>query len=160
MKSYNGFSSAQRNWALAWLKREYAAGRRQPPLRCDGCGQEEGIIDAHSEDYSQPFGDHIGAFGFCYTCHMMIHCRFGHWEAWDRYRAALREGRLFVPFHNRAFRTFQLQFLGEELKAHAVERVGDCPLSLDEIARSRAELRAIGVFAPAPRRSAAQAPAP
>ena len=65
MNPYNGFSPVQRVQALRWLKGEYAARRRQRPTSCDGCGQTEGIIQAHSEDYGQPFGDHIGAFGFC-----------------------------------------------------------------------------------------------
>ena len=38
--------------ALRWLKGEYAAGRRHPPLVCDACDQDEGPIEAHSEDYS------------------------------------------------------------------------------------------------------------
>ena len=89
MNPYNGFSPAQRARALSWLKREYAAGRRSPPTTCDGCGRTEGIIEAHSEDYSQPFGDHIGRYGFCYRCHMMLHSRVRAPEAWARYKAEL-----------------------------------------------------------------------
>jgi hypothetical protein len=95
---YNGFSPVQRVQALRWLKGEYAAGRRQRPTSCDGCGQTEGIIQAHSEDYSQPFGDHIGAFGFCYRCHVMLHSRHRAPEAWARYKAELVAGVTFQPF--------------------------------------------------------------
>ncbi|TPW00438.1 MAG: hypothetical protein USCAAHI_00115 [Beijerinckiaceae bacterium] len=44
MNSYNNFSPAQRMRALRWLRAEYAAGRRHPPLVCDACGQTEGVI--------------------------------------------------------------------------------------------------------------------
>ena len=92
MNSYNGFEPGQRYRALRWLKGEVAAGRRHPPTVCEACGQTEGIIEAHSEDYSDPFGDHIGAYGFCYVCHMMIHCRLKAPEAWKDYREAVRAG--------------------------------------------------------------------
>jgi hypothetical protein len=61
VNSYNGFTPQQRAHALRGLNREYAAGRRQRPTSCDACGQTEGVIEPHSEDYSEPFGDHIGA---------------------------------------------------------------------------------------------------
>jgi hypothetical protein len=75
MGPYNGFSAAQRQRALAWVKKQYAAGTRQRPTRCDACSQDRGIIERHSEDYSEPFGDHIGAYALCFTCHMMVHAR-------------------------------------------------------------------------------------
>ena len=76
MNSYNGYSGAQRLKALAWIKKEWANGTRPAkPCSCDVCGQTEGLLMWHSEDYSAPFGDNIGRFGLCYTCHMMIHCR-------------------------------------------------------------------------------------
>ena len=93
MNAYNGFSGAQRTRALDWLNREYGAGRRQRPTLCDLCGQDEGLIQAHSEDYSgPPFGDNIGYFALCYICHMMIHCRFRNPRAWSDYRRLLSEG--------------------------------------------------------------------
>ena len=71
-KSYNGFSAAQRNRAGRWLNAEYAAGRRTRPTRCQACGTTEGVR-GHSEDYSEPFGPHIGAFGLCHRCHLALH---------------------------------------------------------------------------------------
>jgi hypothetical protein len=90
VQSYNGFTAHARLKAYKWLMAEYAAGHRVRPIACDACTQNEGLIEPHSEDYSEPFGDHIGQHGCCYACHMMIHCRFGAREAWDRY--ASREG--------------------------------------------------------------------
>ena len=110
LKPYNGFDHAQRLAALAWLKGEYAAGRRTRPVRCDACGQTEGPIDPHSEDYSRPFGEHIGKHGLCYRCHMMIHCRFKNPQAWVAYKQHVREGRIFVPI-GRSFPLFCQQSL-------------------------------------------------
>jgi hypothetical protein len=68
LKTYNGFNHDQRMRGYRWLQGEYAAGRRARPTVCDACGQNEGPIEAHSENYSAPFGDHIGKHGLCYRC--------------------------------------------------------------------------------------------
>jgi hypothetical protein len=111
MSDYKGFTGQQRNRALRWLNREYAAGRRMRPTSCDGCGQTAGIIEAHSEDYSEPFGDHIGGWGLCYRCHMALHCRFKAPEAWERYKAAIVAGGTFAPFLTRNWYGFRAQHL-------------------------------------------------
>lgn len=98
MKDHNGFSGAQRLRALAWFKREIAQGRREAaPKACEACTQTQGVLMFHSEDYSEPFGDHIGRHGLCFRCHMMIHCRFKNPEAWADYKAHVRAGRIFHP---------------------------------------------------------------
>ncbi|MFZ3327742.1 MAG: hypothetical protein WA231_18480 [Methylocella sp.] len=97
MNYYNGFSPQQRLRALKWLNAEFDAGRRTRPATCDACGQTEGAIECHSEDYSEPFGEHIGRYGVCHRCHMMIHCRFKNPEAWTAYKLHLRDGRIFAP---------------------------------------------------------------
>lgn len=110
MKPYNGFDHNQRMRALHWLRKEYAAGRRHPPTFCDACGQNEGVIEAHSEDYSgPPYGPHIGKHGLCYRCHMAIHCRFRHPGAWTAYKNAVRAGRIFHPI-GRSFGKFIQEF--------------------------------------------------
>jgi hypothetical protein len=80
-----------------WLQREYAAGRRARPTVCDACGQDQGPIDAHSESYAEPFGDHIGKYAVCYRCHMAIHTRFNNPEAWTAYKTAVALGRIYQP---------------------------------------------------------------
>lgn len=111
MDEYQGFTHRQRMKALRWLNREYAAGRRTRPTECDGCGQTEGIIEAHSEDYSEPFGDHIGGLGLCYRCHMALHCRLKAPEAWKLYRQAICCGVRFKPFEKRNWYGFRAQHL-------------------------------------------------
>lgn len=114
MNSYNGFSPAQRLTALKWFKGEESAGRRARQKVCDACGQTEGRIEPHSEDYSEPFGDHIGAFGLCYPCHMIIHCRFRNPRAWGVYRDHVRVGeRLAVPFLGRNWHRFTTTVLAD-----------------------------------------------
>jgi hypothetical protein len=86
VKNYNGFDHDQRMRALRWLRAEYAAGHRQQPTACDACGKDHGIIEAHSEDYREPFGPHIGAHSLCRGCHVMVHRRFRNPSAWQTYR--------------------------------------------------------------------------
>jgi hypothetical protein len=137
MNPYNGFSPRERIRALAWLKGEYAAGRRQPPIVCDACGQTAGLLEAHSEDYSTPYGDHTGAFGLCWTCHMMIHCRFKAAAAWERYRTAVAAGATAEPFQIRNFRRFTAMHLGAVSRAAWTQRPAPpARLILDEIERS------------------------
>ncbi|MCG3198579.1 MAG: hypothetical protein GHCLOJNM_03082 [bacterium] len=115
MKSYNGFSPSQRLKALAWLKGEYQSGARRPPVICDSCGQTEGIIDAHSEDYREAFGDHIGRFGLCFACHMMVHVRWSFPQRFHAYAECVASGNRFAPFLERDFQTFRTIFLYDAL---------------------------------------------
>jgi hypothetical protein len=115
LTTYNGFDHNQRMKAFRWLQREYAAGRRAPPTVCDACGQTEGEISAHSEDYSEPYGDHIGRYGLCYRCHMAIHTRFNSREAWEAYKLLISIGRIFHPI-GKNFGRFSSENLRRKLK--------------------------------------------
>jgi len=134
MKSYNGFTPKERTDAFIWLKGEYASGRREKGKVCDACGQTKGIVEDHSEDYSYPYGDHIGKYTFCYRCHMMIHCRFRNRLAWSKYKDDIREGKRFEPFYTRNFRTFAVESLnnrGMEINYEKYEKQPETVL--DEI---------------------------
>ena len=100
MKSYNGFDPKQRMEAFRWLQDQIAQGLREQPDTCQSCGQTLGRIMHHSEDYSKPFGPHIGAYIVCWRCHMMIHCRYQSFKGWECYRSELREGLRFAPTAN------------------------------------------------------------
>lgn len=110
MKPYNGFTPADRSRALRWLNAEYAAGRRTRPTRCDACGQMDGLIEPHSEDYSAPYGDNIGAFGLCYRCHMILHCRFNQPVAFQLYVETVLRGVRWPPLPSRDFPAIQRMF--------------------------------------------------
>jgi hypothetical protein len=120
------------------LKAEAAAGRRQPPIECDACSQTEGIIERHSEDYSQPFGDHIGKYAVCLTCHTMLHCRFKAPQAWQQYRDAIRGGAVFAPLSSRNFRRFTARFLGGALPQPVAWREPQRHTFLDDLEMSPA----------------------
>lgn len=132
--------------ALRWLRAEQAAGRRQRPSVCDACGQDKGIVDNHSEDYSEPFGDHIGRFSLCFTCHAHVHTRDKCPGAWGRYKRLVSEGFRFQPSYRRDWPRFASNFLrrAPKLQAALVEAVGPPPARriLDEIERESAAIRA------------------
>lgn len=114
MNSYNGFSPNQRMKALRWLRDQQAKGLRdQKPVSCDVCHQTEGLLDFHSEDYSEPFGPNIGEYSLCYICHMMIHCRFRNRASWNIYKKYLREGKQFKPYYFRDWQNFKKDCLIE-----------------------------------------------
>jgi hypothetical protein len=133
---YNGFSPAQRNRAQAWLRQQWAAGRPRPRVCC-ACGQDRGVIDAHAEDYTEPFGDHIDRYPLCYRCHMMVHCRFRCSEAWDAYRRAIRAGAGYEPIYTRSFGIVAAQLDGAVVAVTWHEPPKWCPLDEIHVAGER-----------------------
>jgi hypothetical protein len=114
MNSYNGFTPSQRMKAYKWLMNEYALSTRTKPVKCDSCGLTEGIIEPHSENYGEPFGNHIGQYSFCYRCHMMLHCRFRNKSAFIRYSTEVATGIQYEPFYVRNFHAFIKHLNGEQ----------------------------------------------
>jgi hypothetical protein len=106
--SYNGFAWRQRKRAYDWLKRQWKAGRRATPTTCDVCRQTRGYLMAHSEDYSFPYGDHIGRWSLCYWCHMLLHCRAAAPHVFARYVTMLEGGERFVNPARAHWRAVQL----------------------------------------------------
>ncbi|RSN38581.1 hypothetical protein DMC64_41680 [Amycolatopsis sp. WAC 04197] len=88
LSTYNGFSGAQRERVQSWLTREFAAGRIERPTQCESCGQNEGVIDAHHENYDEP----TSFVGLCVICHLALHCRFRNTEGFLEYRRRVAEG--------------------------------------------------------------------
>ena len=107
MREYNGFPSNVRARAGKYRKRMIAEGRipSRPPF-CRACGQTEGAMCYHTEDYSEPHGPHIVAFEICYACHMMIHCRHRNPERWIEYIEEVQAGSTFEPIHGWNFKAF------------------------------------------------------
>jgi hypothetical protein len=124
MNSYNGFSPQQRQDAFNWLKTQ----KRPEPTTCHACSQTEGPIMFHSEDYSAPYGDHIGQYHLCYICHMMVHCRFRAPERWLEYKRAVAQGFRYEPI-GKNWPLFTARFLrGNAISQPAVQ--GDIPMLL------------------------------
>jgi hypothetical protein len=82
---YNGFTPKERENAYRWLMQEVSEGRRILQTICEACGSENGR--PHSEDYSEPFGDHIGAYILCDRCHKTyLHSiRYRRPDSWKWY---------------------------------------------------------------------------
>jgi hypothetical protein len=111
MNSYNGFTPNQRMKAYKWLMEQYASNKRTKPTKCDSCGLTEGIIEPHSENYSEPYGNHIGQYGFCYRCHMMLHCRYRSPKNFEMYCELVSGGAQFQPFFTKNWTLFSQQQL-------------------------------------------------
>lgn len=112
MKSYNGFTAHQRNKAQAWLNAQWKSGALSRPAKCCSCAITEGIIDAHAEDYSEPFAKgKTDQYHLCFRCHLMLHCRYHHLSNFTQYCKAVYEGTQFAPFYKRDWPTFSNQML-------------------------------------------------
>ena len=123
MKDYNGFASSQRNKAQRWLNAQWARGSLPRPVRCVACGQDQGVIDAHAEDYSEPFAPcKTDGFHLCFVCHMMVHCRHRNEARWQEYRQHVETGSRPKAFVRRDWPRFQKGFLGAVLAPELFER--------------------------------------
>lgn len=65
-----------------------------PDRACCWCGQGEGYLNWHMEDYSHPYRF---AMPLCFRCHMIVHSR--HWapQAWRAYSRLVQEGWRWQP---------------------------------------------------------------
>lgn len=130
MKSYNGFSVAQRRKAQVWLNRQWRSGTLTRPSVCQACGQDQGIIDAHAEDYSEPFAaGKTDQFHLCFKCHMMVHCRFSNPDKWRWYKAMVASGIKFEPYYKRDFGRFASELRDATPEIASSDRMNVCSLS-------------------------------
>lgn len=107
MNSYNGFTPAQRAKAQAWLNSQWNSGALARPCECHACGQTEGVIDAHAEDYSEPFAaGKTDEFHLCFICHMMVHCRYRNRQAWENYKNTVMDGGRYPAYKGRNWTAF------------------------------------------------------
>jgi hypothetical protein len=116
VNSYNGFSGEQRGRAQSWLNAQWRSGALARPVACVACGQTAQPIDAHAEDYSEPFRKGVtDAFHLCFICHMMVHCRHRSQEVWVFYRHMTENGGRAIPGGGRHFPAFRQKFLTGKL---------------------------------------------
>lgn len=111
MKSYNGFTGLQRERSTRWINKQIALGLATKPTVCCACSQDQGVLDWHAEDYSEPFGAHLFKFPLCFACHMMVHCRFDACERWGQYRRLIARGWRSEPYMTRGFGAFKSRLL-------------------------------------------------
>lgn len=88
LAAYNGHSGQKREQVQRWLNQQWATGALPRPTECVACGQTEGTIDGHLEDYDQP----ASYISLCVTCHMLVHMRFRHQNTWRDYVQRVADG--------------------------------------------------------------------
>lgn len=95
--SYNGHSGELRDigdWKIRVAKE---LNLIPPPKTCSVCGQSEGTIDYHAEDYSRP----LIVVPICKGCHVSLHRRNGSpgWvENWRRRVTQFGNGTKWFEF--------------------------------------------------------------
>lgn len=97
LSDYNGFPGKMREKSLRRVHKLWDSGEVPRPTQCDACGQRDGTIHGHSEDYSD---DHVH-LPLCITCHLLLHMRFQMPSTWDTYRAQVRAGYQGTPLEQR-----------------------------------------------------------
>lgn len=76
------------------LKAAIAAGELSFEMACEMCGQREGCIQLHLEDYSRI----ETSMPICVEHHMLLHTRFTHPNRWQRAVMAALRGELSKPW--------------------------------------------------------------
>jgi hypothetical protein len=89
--TYNGFSAEERGASSRWERELLRSGWKRP-TKCIACGQNRGVVDAHLEDYSQPF-EISRQIPLCYRCHIFaVHLRHRYPVQTAVYRSWVRRG--------------------------------------------------------------------
>ena len=84
--------------SLKLTKAAIASGEIPKPHKCNRCGQTQGIIDYHNEDYSHPtkFLEQL-----CFVCHMIHHSERRNPVGRKNYFAYVAFGYQHPPTFNR-----------------------------------------------------------
>lgn len=108
MKSYNGFSPKERMEGDRLIKQAIKDGILKPLNECSCvlCGQDKGIRHYHCEDYS-PQNVVQDAKCLCWRCHMILHSRFRHKEAYINYIKEVKSGKRYEPVYRNDFRILE-----------------------------------------------------
>lgn len=99
---YNGFTGEQRLYGEQIIKKAIKEGRLLPKNRtkCIICGQDKGIRDYHTEDYS-PENIVEESMPMCRFCHNKLHkFKNKHPEKWQRYLDRVEKGYRPPPMYN------------------------------------------------------------
>jgi hypothetical protein len=91
LKPYNGFSGEERNKTIYIQKKAIKEGKLKLKHKCCVCGQEEGLIMLHLENYFKPI-DPDEVKEICVECHLKLHARFHKPMDWLRHCLNVREG--------------------------------------------------------------------
>ena len=94
MNSYNAFSGREREAKLrAQHARERLGFPCHPTGPCAICGDPDAKLEAHDEDYSQPYiWEPPAQYALCHMCHSRLHARFHNPGLWEAHKAHVRRG--------------------------------------------------------------------
>lgn len=98
MKPYKGYTAAQRMASLPLLDKLKAEGKVPPLKVCSACGQTEGKLQYHNDDYApETFIENTRVL--CYSCHMVHHIYHNNPNNMGArlYIQFIRSGRKFKP---------------------------------------------------------------
>lgn len=102
MNSYKNWTPEQRSASLRLTNKAKEMGLIEEPKKCRICGQTEGILHLHNEDYdatleltpkmingtaTQEEIEKVrnALVPICWRCHMMLHKRFKHPRSFNEY---------------------------------------------------------------------------
>jgi len=101
MKSYKGWTAEQRMESLKKTKAAIRRGEIPPPTKCNRCGQTEGIIQYHNENYNHPT-KYLEPL--CWRCHMVLHSEHRAPEACKKYWEEIKNGKQYPPVFKHNFK--------------------------------------------------------
>lgn len=123
MKSYKSWSPEYRKESLALTNKAKQLGWISSPKKCNRCGQTDGILHLHNEDYdvthktlSEVFKreplwiseDEITQVNgvlepLCWRCHMMHHSVRRNASAVEKYFHEINDGKIYPPVFKHDF---------------------------------------------------------
>ncbi len=104
MKSYKGWTGAQRTASLKKTNEAIRQGIIPKPKKCKRCGQEQGIIQYHNHDYSDPI-KYLEPL--CWRCHMVLHSESRAPEACAKYWEEIGAGKTHPPVFSHNFKILE-----------------------------------------------------
>ena len=123
MRNYKQWTAEFRKQSLKYTNRAKKMGWIQNPKCCNRCGQTEGILHLHNEDYDATYYTLHEAFQrfpiqitkeehkiindaleeICWRCHMMHHSKHRRPQAVENYFKEIAAGKQYPPVYKHDF---------------------------------------------------------
>lgn len=120
MNNYKKWTGEERKKSLVLFNKAVKMGLIPRPTKCRICGQTEGILQTHNEDYDATLNyipkmidgtateeEKAAVFKalvpICWRCHMMHHSRWiSAWRV-EKYFKEVKSGKMYPPVFNHDF---------------------------------------------------------
>ena len=123
MRNYKGWSGDFRKESLKLTNAAKKMGWIENPSKCNRCGQTEGILHLHNEDYDVTYYTLKEVFNrfpisitveeqekvnsvleqICWRCHMMHHSVKRNKQAVEKYFVEIKNGKKYPPVYKHDF---------------------------------------------------------